>query len=184
MAISGNDLLSQIENENPKLGQYLRNYVLPAIQTTADNAAVDPESEIAAPAPPESLNIATSGEFLQLTINHVAPIRKGAHYITSIATNPQLSGAMIHDHGPSRAPLPIWLPTKDGSGNTHNYYIATQVQYPGSPPSAPRFYGGVSPVPVTMSGSTQLTLQAGTGSGTAANGGQTLVGLGKAQVRL
>jgi hypothetical protein len=33
MNIGGNDLLSQVENENPKLGTYLRRYILPSIQS-------------------------------------------------------------------------------------------------------------------------------------------------------
>jgi hypothetical protein len=184
VSIAGNDLLSQIEDENPKLGQYLRNYVVPAIQTTAQNAAVDPVSSLPAPAPPESVNVTTSGELMQVTINHSAPITKGVQYITHIATNPQFTNAIILDHGSSRNPPHINLPTKDSAGNTHSYYIGTVVQYPGSPPSAPTYYGGAQPKAVTMGGTTQMDIQPGTGSGTAANGGQTFVGLGKSQVRL
>ncbi len=33
MNIGGNDLLSQVEDENPKLGTYLRRYILPSIQS-------------------------------------------------------------------------------------------------------------------------------------------------------
>jgi len=58
------------------------------------------------------------------------------------------------------------------------------AQYPGSQPSKPTYYGGASPVAVTMGGTTQMDIQPGTGSGTAVNGGQALVGLGKSQVRL
>ncbi len=184
MTIAGNDLLAQIENDNPKLGIYLRRYVKPAIETTAQNAAVDTAANIPAPAKPESINVTTSGEYMQVVVNHTAPIQKGVQYITHIATNPQFTGSIIKDHGSSRSPEPFFLPTKDGSGNTHNYYVGTVVQYPGSPPSEPTYYGGVTPVPVTMGGTTQMTLQPGTGSGTAANGGQTFVGLGKSQVRL
>jgi hypothetical protein len=180
----GNDLLAQIEQDNPKLGIFLRQYLIPSIQKTADNAAVSSQSYIKAPPPPESVSVTTAGEMMQVVVNHSAPIQKGIQYITHIATNPQFSGAMILDHGSSRAPAPIFLPTKDGSGNTHQYYIATVAQYPGSPPSPPRFYGGNQATPVTMSGTTQFDLQAGTGSGTAMNGGEPLVGLGRSQVRL
>jgi hypothetical protein len=177
--IAGNDLLAQIENDNPKLGQYLRNYVLPAIQTTASNAAVDPSGTIAAPAPPESISVTTAGELMQVVVNHTAPIQKGVQYLTHIATNPQYADAIIVDHGASRTPPHINLPTKDSLGATHNYYVATVAQYPGSPPSVPAKAG-----PFTMSGTTEMDIQPGTGSGTASNGGQTLVGLGKSQIRL
>lgn len=191
MSIGGNDLLSQIENASDfsdlrtKLGIYLRRHVVPGIETTAQNAAVSPTSQIAAPAPPESINVTTAGELMQVSITHNAPLQKGVHYITHIATNPQLSNAIIIDHGPSRAPQHITLPTKSGDGTkTHSYYVATIAQYPGSPPSPPTFFGGAAPKAVTMGGTTQMDIQPGTGSGTASNGGQTLVGLGKSQVRL
>ena len=183
MSLSGNDLLSQIEQENPKLGQYFRNYVNPAIQTTASNAAVDTSANIPSPAPPESISVTTSGEYAQVVVNHSAPIQKGIQYITHFATNPQFSGAIIKDHGCSRSPEHVWLPTKDAEGNTHQWYAATVAQYPGSKPSV-TYFGGASPKSFTMGGTTQANVQPGTGSGTASNGGHTLVGLGKAQVRL
>lgn len=184
MSLPGNDLLSQIEQDNPKLGIYLRRYLLPSIQQTASNAAVGPSGDIPAPAPPESISVTTAGELAQIVVNHSAPIQKGVQYITTVATNPQFTGGIQHDHGSSRCPPPLYLPTKDGSGNTHSYYFGTVVQYPGSPPSAPTYFGGASPAAVTMSGSTEMDLQAGTGSGTATNGNQAFVGLGKSQVRL
>ncbi len=184
MSLGGKDLLAQIEHENPRLGSYLRNYLIPAIQTTAKNAAVSPTSKISAPDPPNAVNVKVSGEMMQLVVNHDAPVQKGVRYISHIATNPQFSGAIIVDHGASRAPQHITLPTKDSSGVNHNYYVATVAQYPGSNPSKPVFYGGETPVAVTMGGTTQMDIQPGTGSGTASNGGETLVGLGKAQVRL
>ena len=184
MSIGGNDLLAQIEKDSPKLGIYLRNYVLPAIQTTASNAAVDPSGNVAPPPPPQSITVTTSGELAQVVVNHTAPIQKGVQYITHIATNPQMTGAIIIDHGSSRTPPHINLPTKDSGGNTHSYYFATIAQYQGSLPSKPTYFGGSTPTPVTMGGTTQMDIQPGTGSGTASNGGQTLVGLGKAKVRL
>lgn len=182
--IAGNDLLTQLGQENPKLEQYIRQYLIPSIQTTAQNAAVDPHSTIAAPAPPESVSVTTSGELMQVVVNHSSPIQKGVQYLTHIATNPQFTNAIVIDHGSSRAPAHISLPTKDASGATHNYYVATVAQYPGSKPSAPTYFGGVSPAAVNMGGSTEMDIQPGTGSGTAQNGGEALVGLGKSQVRL
>lgn len=184
MSIAGNDLLSQIENEMPKLGQYLRRYVAPAIQNTASAAAVSPHGDIQAPSSPESISVTTAGELAQVVVNHTAPIQKGVQYLTHIATNPQFTGAIIVDHGSSRTPPHINLPTKDSTGADHSYYFATIAQYPGSPPSAPTYFGGASPQPVTMSGTTHMDVQPGTGSGTARNGGQVFVGLGKSQVRL
>jgi hypothetical protein len=190
MSLPGNDLLTAAENAQDiptlatKLGQYLRRYLVPSVQTIGSNAAVGASGNIPSPQPPESINVTTAGELAQIVINHNAPIQKGVQYVTTIATNPQFTGGIVHDHGCSRCPPPVYLPTKDGSGNVHNYYFGTVAQYPGSPASAPTYFGGVSPVAVNMGGSTQMTLQAGTGSGTASNGNQPFTGLGKSQVRL
>jgi hypothetical protein len=179
MSIGGNDLLAHVEKEWPRLGQYLRRYVAPAIETTAQNAGVSPTGKIAPPAPPESINVTTAGEYMQITVQHSAPIQKGIQYISHVSTNPQFSTPLIHDHGSSRAPMPFPLPTKDASGNTLSYYVRTIAQYQGSDASAPTYFGGASPVAVTMGGTTQMTLQPGTGSGTgASNGQQSAVGLG------
>ncbi len=193
MSIPGKDLLAQIENPTDirtlgvKLGAMLRNYVLPSIQKTAQNAGVSPTSEIAAPAPPESVNVqpSTFGNLLQVVVNHTAPIQKGAHYIYSVADNAQFTNSMIEVKPATRAPVHFVLPTFKADGFTqHNYHVAVQVQYPGSPPSAPTYYGGSTPSPITLNGIDSADLLPGTGSGTAQNGGQTLVGLGKAAVRL
>ena len=184
MSLPGNDLLAQIENEFPKLGQYLRNYVLPSIQTTAQNAAVSPTSKIAAPAPPEAVQVAVSGETMQVVVNHNAEVQKGVRYFTHISTNPQFADAMVVDHGTSRCPAPITLPSKNAAGDAHSYYVATVAQYPGSDPSTPTYFGGVEPAPIAMGGTTTMDVMPGTGSGTASNGGQVFVGFGKAQVRL
>lgn len=193
MTIPGKDLLAQIENPEDirtlgvKLGAYIRNYVLPSIQTTASNAAVSPTSKIAAPAPPQSVTVrpAATGDMLQVVVNHTSPIQKGAHYIYSIADNPQFTNAMIEAKPATRSPVHFALPTFAADGTTpHNYHIAVQVQYPGSDPSLPTYYGGDAPVAVNLNGTASADLLPGTGSGTAQNGGQVLVGLGKAAVRL
>ena len=119
-----------------------------------------------------------------MVVNHLSPVIQGARHFTHVSANdPSFSNAMIHDHGASRAPLPIYLPTKSAGGVTHKYYFGTIIQYPGGPPSKPRFFGGGAPVAVTMTGTTQADIMPGTGSGTASNGGQTFVGLGKAPIR-
>lgn len=193
MSIPGKDLLAQIENADDvrtlgvKLGAMLRNYVFPSIQTTANNAAVSPTSKVAAPAPPQSVSVApaVTGDMIQVVVNHTSPIQKGAHYIYSIADNPQFTNAMIEAKPATRSPVHFSVPTFAADGTTkHNYHIAVQVQYPGSDPSLPTYHGGVTPAPITLNGTAAADLLPGTGSGTAENGGQTLVGLGRAAIRL
>lgn len=193
MALPGNDLLTQVENSNggpeamQKLCLYIRQHLQTAIEKTASNAAVSPVSNIGQPAPPESVDVtpATSGDMFQVVVNHTAEIQKGAHYIYSIATNPQFSGAIIEAKPATRAPAHFSHPTFASDGTTkHNIYVSVQVQYPGSLPSSPVFHGGVSAAPIQLNGTAAADIQPGTGSGTAQNGGQPFVGLGKAQVRL
>jgi len=186
MSLPGQDLLAQIENDHPKLGMYLRNYLIPAIEQSAGNAAVSPHGKIAAPAPPESVTAtpATVGDMMQVTVNHTAPVQKGVHYIYSIANNPQMSGAMIEAKPATRAPVHFPLPTYNSGGDTkHKWYVAVQTQYPGSDPSAATYHGGAAPASVTLNGTAAADVQPGSGSGTATNGGQKVVGLGKAQIR-
>jgi hypothetical protein len=182
VSIGGQDLLAQIEQESPKLGIFLRRYVIPAIETTAFHAGVSPTGNTAPVAPPESISVNVSGEHAQVVVNHSAPVGKNVRYITHFSTNPQFSNCIIKDHGCSRAPEHVFLPTKDGSGATHQWYAATVAQEPGALPSV-TYYGGVTPQPFTMSGTSQVGITPGTGSGTAQNGGQALVGLGVSQIR-
>lgn len=182
--LQGGQLLTDIENSFPKLGLFLRNSILPAINALGQNAAVAPVGKIAAPAPPESVNVTTAGEYMQVTVNHSAPIQKGVQYLTHISTNPQFSQPIVHDHGASRSPAPFPLPTKDATGANHSYYVGTVAQYPGSDPSPMTYYGGSSPAPITMGGTTQMALLPSTGSGTGSNSGQQSgVGLGTVQMR-
>jgi len=175
MSIGGDDLLTLIENDNPRLGQFLRSYLIPSIETTARNAGVSATGKTAAPEPPDSLSVASTGELLEVKVNHAAPIQKGIQYITHISTDPTFSAPTIIDHhGTSRCPPLYRLPAKDADGNPITYHTRTAAQMPGGDPSE-WTYGE----PVTLTGATQMTLQPGTGSGTgAADGQQSAVGLG------
>lgn len=187
MAIPGNDLLQEFENQGgpaTKLGIFLRRYVLPSIQGTSQASAVSSTGQIKPPAPPESINVTSAGEMMQVVVNHNAPIIRGTRYIYSMATNPAFLNAQIEAKEATRAPMHFTAPTFQHDGTTkHNYYHAVQVQYPGGPPSAPVFYGGGTPKAVTLSGTTALDIQPGTGSGTAQNGASTFEGLGKSPIR-
>jgi hypothetical protein len=183
MTFPGNDLLQEFENQGgaaTKLGVFLRRYVLPTIQNVAQGAAVGTTKAVQPPDPPQALTVTPLGnEHVKLDITHNAPIIRGARYFTEISANePSFKGAMIHDHGPSRSSLPVFLPTNSSSSIPHTYYAASYVQYPGGAPSKP-----TPVVKFTMSGATNADVPLGTGSGTATNGGQTFQGLGKAPIR-
>ena len=136
MTFPGNDLLQEFENQGgaaTKLGVFLRRYVLPTIQNVAQGAAVGTTKAVQPPDPPQALTVTPLGnEHVKLDITHNAPIIRGARYFTEISANePSFKGAMIHDHGPSRSSLPVFLPTNSSSSIPHTYYAASYVQYPG-----------------------------------------------------
>ena len=185
--LPGNDLLSQIENENPKLGQYLRQYLIPAISRTAQNAAVSPTGDVATPVAPSRISVAAAGEMVHVSLTDNSALNRGVNYFTEISANdPSFRQPIVFHHGTSRTPPPFPLPSKDGNGTAINYYVRSYSQYPGSAPSNPVVHGGAaSPTAVTLGGTTQLNLLPSTGSGTASgNGTQPGQGFGKAPIRL
>lgn len=185
--LPGNDMLSEIENKDPKLGQYLRNYLIPAITQTAQNAAVSPTGSVAAPESPSGISVAAAGEMVHVSLTDNAALNRGVNYFTEISANdPSFRQPIVFHHGTSRTPPPFPLPSKDGSGNPISYYVRAYSQYPGSRPSAPVVHGGAAnPTAITLGGLTQLNLLPSTGSGTAAgNGTQAGQGFGKFPIRL
>ena len=185
--LPGNDLLSQIENENPKLGQYLRQYLVPAITTTAKNAAVSPIGSVAAPDAPSAVNVAAFGEMVHVSVQDNSPLNRGVNYFTEIGVDdPHFTQPIVFHHGTSRTPPPFPLPTNVSGGGSpvaHKYYIRSYSQYPGGPPSAPTAYNNGAAV--TLAGSTVGTPLPSTGSGTASGTGtQGGQGFGKAPIRL
>ena len=185
--LPGNDLLSQVEDENPKLGQYIRQHILPAIATTAQNAGVSPTGDAAAPNAPTAVNVATFGEMVHVSVTDNSPLNRGVNYFTEISVNdPSFRRPIVYHHGTSRTPPPFPLPTNLSGGTSpvaNKYYIRSYSQYPGSPPSDPVLANGGAAI--TLSGSTVGTPLASTGSGTASgNGTQGAQGFGKFPVRL
>jgi len=178
MSIGGDDLLAQIESDNPKLGQYLR-YHIKAIETLAANTGASATGFVTAPDPQEGVTVnPVSPEHIEVTIQHSAPVNKGIEYFTEIATNSSFTNPRVEHHGASRSPVsPIFLPTNDSLGNPHSYYLRSYAQQPGSPPSVSYNYPGN---PITMTGTTNADHTPSTGSGTAAaNGSQGGSGWGK-----
>ena len=152
--LPGNDLLSQIENENPKLGQYLRQYLVPAITTTAKNAAVSPIGSVAAPDAPSAVNVAAFGEMVHVSVQDNSPLNRGVNYFTEIGVDdPHFTQPIVFHHGTSRTPPPFPLPTNVSGGGSpvaHKYYIRSYSQYPGGPPSEKTVYNNGAAV--TLSG--------------------------------
>jgi hypothetical protein len=176
-------MLHNLVSVHPDLGEALRR-VQDSINEMADNTGVSSIGPLPAPPPLQSVQIKTAGEMVHFAINHQAPISKSIKYFTEVATEPSFAQPVVYDHGASRTPPPITLPTKDDNGNPVNYYFRHYSQYHGSPASPILTYGGNVPAPVTLTGGTQMTLLPSTGSGTASPAGtQGGQGAGSVQFR-
>jgi hypothetical protein len=113
-----------------------------------------------------------SGEYAHVTIDHSGDVQQGVHYFVEAANNSNFIGAHPIHFGTSRTRDPIHLAAKDDSGADQKWFLRGYAQYPGSNPSKPVAYGGAEPTPITTTGTTSLSWQESTGSGTASNSGQ------------
>jgi hypothetical protein len=155
------------------------------VNNLGQQLAAEPVGLASPPLPLEAVNVKTSGEQVHVTLTHNVPIAKNVHYFVEYTQNdPNFLAPHVEHLGTSRGRV-LNLPSKtDGGGATHNYYFRAYPQFPGSKPAAPVNYGGITPAAVTLSGTTALTLQPSTGSGTAAgNGQQGGWGFGKTNTR-
>jgi hypothetical protein len=184
MDLAGNDLLDQVEATWPKLGQFLRNSMIPSINNIGKQIGVSPVGAQGPPNSPQGLQVKVVGEYLHVAIQDNSEVQKGVQYFVHIANNPQFSQPIVHDYGASRTVTPHVLPTFDDSGVKQNWYVRAFSQYHGSQPSKPVVYGGITPTAIQMSGATHMTLLPSTGSGTGSGSGQSgAVGIGKVLLR-
>jgi hypothetical protein len=177
--LSGGRALTKLIQENPTHGALLQK-IITAVNTLAENTTSSAVGRSTAPPPINALNVKVAGEYAHVTITHTGNIQQGVHYFVEAANNPQFNGAHPIHFGTSRTRDPIHLAALDDSGAAQKWYLRGYAQYPGSDPSAPVAYGGTSPTAITPTGTTQLTWQPSTGSGTASNSGQQAAwGFGK-----
>lgn len=154
------------------------------VNNLGQQLAAEPVGLASPPPPLESLNVKTAGEMVHVTLTHNAPIQKNIHYFVEYDNDPSFPQPHVIHNGTSRSVPPFSLPTNDDGAQPHTWYFRGYPQLPGSKPSAPVNFGGLQPTPVTLSGTTNLTLQPSTGSGTAApNGQQGGWGFGKTNTR-
>jgi len=181
--LSGGRALTKLIQENPTHGALLQK-IITAVNTLAENTTSSAVGRSTAPPPINALNVKVAGEYAHVTITHTGNIQQGVHYFVEAANNPQFNGAHPIHFGTSRTRDPIHLAALDDSGAAQKWYLRGYAQYPGSDPSAPVAYGGTSPTAITPTGTTQLTWQPSTGSGTASNSGQQAAwGFGRIQRR-
>lgn len=148
--------------------------IINAINGLGARLGTNPVGLVQPPPPINAVNVAVSGEMLHVSLSHNTPVNIHCHYFVEVGVNdPNFTQPLVHYLGPSRTGAPISLPANDGSGNQHTYYVRAYAQYLGSKPSTKTVFGGIlGPAAVTMTGATNLTLLASTGSGTASPTGQ------------
>lgn len=153
------------------------------INNLGQQLAAEPVGLASPPPPLEGVNVKTAGELVHVTLTHNVPITKNIHYFVEYDTDPSFPSPHVAHLGTSRGTV-LNLPTKTDGGAAQNFYFRGYPQFPGSKPSLPVNFGGLAPTPVTLTGTTQLTLQPSTGSGTAApNGSQGGSGFGRTNTR-
>ena len=168
--LTGGRALTKWVQEDAAKGSLIQR-ILTGVNSLADNLAASAVGRLSPPPPVNRVNVKLSGEYAHVTIDHSGPIQQGVHYFVGVATNPGFANEHPIHFGTSRTRDPIHLAAKDDAGNPQTWYMRAYAQYPGSDPSEPVPYGGPEPTPITPTGSTQLTWNPSTGSGTAANGG-------------
>ncbi len=177
--LSGGRALTKLVQQNPELGTLLQK-IITGVNTLADNTASSAVGRLAPPPPINKLNVKVAGEYAHVTIDHTGDIQQGVRYFVTAANNPGFANEHPIHFGTSRTRDPIHLAPKDDNGDPQTWYMRGYAQYPGSDPSEPVPFGGTAPTPITTTGTTQLTWNPSTGSGTAANtGGQIGWGFGK-----
>ena len=177
--LSGGRALTKLMQENPTHGSLIQK-IITAVNTLADNTASSAVGRITPPPPINALNVKVSGEYAHVTITHTGNIQQGISYFVEAANNSDFIGAHPIHFGTSRTRDPIHLAPLDDAGVAQTWYLRGYAQYPGSDPSTPVPFGGTVPTPVTTTGTTRLTWQPSTGSGTASNSGQQAAwGFGK-----
>lgn len=161
----------------------LFNRIIEAVNTLAKNAGVSSVGKISPPPPIDSVTVqggtpvngivtVPNSEILHWTIQHNQSIKKGIKYVSEISTDPSFSQPHQHFHDSSRSGF-LSLPTMNSKGGKQTYYLRSQAQYPGSDPTVPSVYGGLSgPYGIQLGGASQMDLLPSTGSGTASSSGQ------------
>lgn len=177
--LSGGRVLTKWVQDNASQGSLIQR-IITAVNTLADNTASSAVGRLAPPPPINALNVKVAGEYAHVTIDHSSVIQQGIHYFVGVANNPAFAGEWPLHFGTSRTRDPIHLAALDDNGDPQTWYLRGYAQYPGSDPSVPVNYGGPKPTAITPTGTTRLTWQPSTGSGTAANtGAQPGWGFGK-----
>lgn len=170
--LDGGRFLASLYNTDSIQAAFLQK-IINSINKLGTTLGANPVGKVQPPPPIDNVNISTSGEMMQVALNHNKPVKSGINYFVEVDSNPNFTNPQVKHLGPSRSPGPFTLPTFDSNGKHIPYYVRAYSQYPGSNPSPPTVFGGpLNPAKITMGGSTQMSLLSSTGSGTSSPTGQ------------
>jgi hypothetical protein len=177
--------LNEIRNRDPHLGKLLE-HLIDSIDVFSKHAGFDPTGRVAPPPAIQAVNVAAGSDHVHVTLTHNSPIKKNIQYFVEWSANdPSFGHPNVEHLGASRGRV-LALPAKDGTGAAINYYFKAYSQYQGSNAQTKHTYFGTqfAPTAVTLTGASQLTLLASTGSGTGkSDGSQSGSGIGTVLAR-
>jgi len=173
----------QVDNEQGRWTAAALRMIENAVNRLAKNIGASAIADASSPPQVQQVQVKASGEMAHVVIQDSNPVNKHVNYFVEYATEPNFLQPHVEHLGTSRTRV-LALPTNGDSpgtdtttglptpGTPQSYYFRAYSQYPGSKPSRAVNFGGHLAAPVTMNGTTNLTLQPSTGSGTAQNSGQ------------
>ena len=169
--LNDNRFLADLFTKDSVQASFLQEIVR-SINNVARGAGVAVSGDNLAPPPVNAITIKASGEQIHAVLSHSAQVTRSINYFLEADTSEGFTQPHVMDIGASRSHV-FMLPTLNDSGAIQPWYLRAYAQYPGSPPSKPTVYGGLTgPTAITLQGTTKMTLLPSTGSGTASSTGQ------------
>jgi hypothetical protein len=173
MALDLSAYLTEIKNDNPRLGVALQ-AIQDAINQTAIATGTDSTQHIAPPDPPQGINVALgSANDVHVTIQDNSQRSRALRYFLEWSVDdPNFLAPHVEDLGVSRGKL--FSLAKSGSNGPHSYYFRAYSSYLSSKTASEKtYYGGsISPTPVTPNGGGVTDFLPSTGAGTESSNGQ------------
>jgi hypothetical protein len=183
VALDLSQFLTEVKVHQPRLAVALQN-IQDAINQSAILAGTDSTQHTAPPDPPQSLQVAAGDSHVHVTLTDHSQRSKALNYFVEYSVNdPNFRQPHVEHLGASRGRV-LALPANDGDNAPISYYFRGYSSYLGSRTASPKVYHGnnLVPTPVTLTGTSKLTLLPSQGSGTnSTTGQQSGTGFGQAQ---
>lgn len=183
--IDRSGFLREIKSRDSHLGKLIED-LFDAVDGVSNQLGVSPTHKVQPPNPHAAINVKAGSDHVHVTITDPSPVHKNdLNFIEWSVNDPSFANPHVEHLGPGRGRM-LALPAKDDSGVRINYRFRSYPQRVGSDAAPPTTFGGaLTPTPVQLTGNSQMTPLASTGSGTAApDGSQGGKGLGTDLKRL